>query len=68
VAAALQQELGIASELVVGKSGEFTVWLGERLIAEKNHTGFPDPDDVVDDVRDAMGCSESARALALRAT
>ncbi|MDX2088746.1 MAG: hypothetical protein SFX73_12895 [Kofleriaceae bacterium] len=55
MAAVLQKELGVASELVVGKSGEFTVWLGDRLIAEKNHTGFPDPDDVVDDVRDAIG-------------
>lgn len=54
MAAALQQELGIASDLVVGKPGEFTVWLGERLIAEKDHNGFPDPDNVVDDVRDAM--------------
>jgi len=53
VAAALQQALAVTSELVVGKPGEFTIWLGDRLIVEKDHRGWPDPDDVVDAIRDA---------------
>jgi hypothetical protein len=52
VAAQLKQDLGVESDLVVGKSGEFTIWLGDQLVAEKNWQGFPDPDDVVDSVRD----------------
>jgi predicted Rdx family selenoprotein len=53
VAAQLKKDLGIDAEMVVGRSGEFTVWLDETLIAEKEFSGFPDPDDVVDAVRDA---------------
>ena len=54
MAAQLKQDLGIESELVIGKSGEFTVWVGDKLVAEKTWAlGFPDPDDVVDAVREA---------------
>jgi hypothetical protein len=53
VAAQLKQELGIECDLVIGRSGEFTVWVGEKMVAEKTWSGFPDPDDVVDAVRDA---------------
>ena len=53
MAAQLKKDLGIDALMVVGRSGEFTVWLDEKLIAEKEFSGFPDPDDVVDAVRDA---------------
>ena len=55
MAAQLKQELGIVAELIVGSSGEFTVWVDDRKVSEKTWRGFPDPDDVVDDVRDASG-------------
>lgn len=51
MAAQLEQELGIEAELVVGSSGEFTVWLGERKIAEKSMGKFPEPETVVGIVR-----------------
>jgi hypothetical protein len=51
VAAQLKQDLGIVAELIVGRSGEFTVWADDKLVAEKTWSGFPDPDDVVDSVR-----------------
>jgi hypothetical protein len=35
VAATLKQELGIDTELIVGSSGEFTVWSGGAKLAEK---------------------------------
>jgi predicted Rdx family selenoprotein len=53
VAAQLKQDLNVVAELKVGTSGEFTVWVDDRKVAEKTWSGFPDPDDVVDAVRDA---------------
>lgn len=52
MAAQLKKDLGIDAEMVVGRSGELTVWLDDTLIAEKDFSGFPDPDDVVDLIRD----------------
>lgn len=51
MAARLKQDLGIDTELVVGRSGEFTVWVGDRKIAEKTSGKFPEPDAVVELVR-----------------
>ena len=53
MAAQLKQDLGVIAELTVGTSGEFTVWVDDQKVAEKTWRGFPDPDDVVDAVRDA---------------
>ena len=47
MAAELKRELGLDAQLVVGNSGEFTVWLDDVLIAEKKQGQFPSPDDVV---------------------
>ena len=54
MAAQLKQDLGIETELSVGKPGEFTVWVGDQMVAEKTWSGFPDPDAVVDAVREAL--------------
>jgi hypothetical protein len=53
VAAELKKALDIEAELVVGNSGEFTVWVDGRKVSEKKWT-FPDPADVVTAVRGAM--------------
>jgi predicted Rdx family selenoprotein len=53
VAAQLKQDLGVIAELMVGSPGEFTVWVDNEKVAEKDWRGFPEPDDVVDAVRDA---------------
>jgi hypothetical protein len=51
VAAQLEQDLGVETELVVGGSGEFTVWVGDKKVAEKTWGRFPEPTAVVDAVR-----------------
>jgi hypothetical protein len=53
VAAQLKQDLGIDADLVVGGSGEFTVWVNDQKVAEKSWGRFPDPDKVVTAVRSA---------------
>ena len=50
----LKQALGVDAALVVGRPGEFTVWVDDALIAEKQLSHFPEPDDIVDDVREAL--------------
>jgi hypothetical protein len=54
VAAQLKKDLGIETDLVVGRSGEFTVWIGDDKIAEKTWKGFPSPESVVAAVRTRM--------------
>lgn len=54
MAAELKRELGLDAQLVVGNSGEFTVWLDDRLIAEKKHGEFPSPDEVVAAMEEAL--------------
>jgi len=53
VAAQLEKDLGIAADLVVGSSGEFTVWVDGKLVAEKQRGMFPEPAAVVAAVREA---------------
>jgi len=53
VAAELKQQLGVETALEVGTSGEFTVWVGDKMVAEKRWGRFPDPADVVAAVRAA---------------
>jgi hypothetical protein len=54
VAAQLKQDLGVDSELVVGSSGEFTVWVDGKKVAEKDRGAFPEPTAVVSAVRAAQ--------------
>jgi hypothetical protein len=51
VAAQLKSELNIDADLVVGDSGEFTVWVDDRKVAEKSWGRFPEPAAVVAAVR-----------------
>ena len=51
MAAQLKQELDVDAELVVGNSGEFTVWVGDAKVSEKHWGKFPDPGEVVAAVR-----------------
>lgn len=57
MAAQLKSELGLDTQLVVGSSGEFTVWYRDAKVAEKVRWTFPDPTDVVAAVRAAMAAS-----------
>jgi predicted Rdx family selenoprotein len=51
VAAQLKQDLGVDAELVVGGSGEFTVWVDDAKVIEKQWGRFPEPRDVSAAVR-----------------
>jgi hypothetical protein len=53
VAAELKNATGMDAELRVGGSGEFTVWLDDKLVAEKKWGRFPSPEDVVAAVKAA---------------
>ena len=51
MAAELKRDLGVDAQLVVGSSGEFTVWVDQKKVAEKKWGRFPDPRDVITAVR-----------------
>lgn len=54
MAAELKRELGLDAELVVGKPGELTIWVDDKLVAQKQGSEFPDPADVVAAVEAAL--------------
>jgi len=54
VAAQLKRELGIDAELVVGDAGEFSVWVNDAKVLEKQWARFPEPADVIAVVRAAI--------------
>jgi len=41
VAALIEQKTGIKPDVVEGARGEFTVWVGDKRVAEKSADGFP---------------------------
>ena len=54
MAAEVKRATGLDTQLVVGRSGEFTVWLDDKLIAEKKLGMFPSPDAVVAELKKLM--------------
>ena len=57
VAAVIKKQTGIDPELVEGGRGEFTVWVGEKVVAQKDATGFPSEEDVLSSVQKALAAS-----------
>lgn len=51
----IRRELGVEPELSEGDRGEFTVWVGERLVAKKGWLRFPADQKVLSAVREALG-------------
>ncbi len=51
MAAEIKRATGLDTQLLVGRSGEFTVWLDDKLIAEKKLGMFPSPDAVVAELK-----------------
>jgi len=49
----LKKELGVEAELVPGNTGEFTVWVGDRVVAKKRFLRFPKDRDIVRSVAGA---------------
>jgi hypothetical protein len=50
----LKKELGTDVETVGGKPGEFTVWVGDKLVARKGWIRFPSDQTVLQAVRAAL--------------
>jgi hypothetical protein len=54
VAGLLKRELDVETKLIEGGRGEFTVWVGDHLVAKKGWLGFPDDEQVLRAVREAI--------------
>ena len=50
----IKRELGIEPELVEGNRGEFTVWVGDQVVAKKGWVRFPTDQRVLLAVRQAL--------------
>ena len=57
MAAVITKQTGIEPELVEGARGEFTVWVGEKVVAQKDETGFPSEKDVLSAVQNALAAA-----------
>ena len=53
-AAVIKNELGIEPELIEGDRGEFTVWVGERQVAQKGWIRFPSDEKILAAVQQAL--------------
>jgi hypothetical protein len=51
----LKKELGVEVDIVGGKTGEFTVWVDDNLVAAKGWIRFPSDQKVLEGVRAALG-------------
>ena len=54
MAALIKKEIGVDPELVEGERGEFTVWVGEQLVAQKDSLGFPSEHEALAAVQQAL--------------
>jgi len=54
VAALLRKELGTEVEMIGGDRGEFTVWVGDQVVARKGVLRFPSDRNVLEAVRTAL--------------
>ena len=57
MAALIKTEVGAEPELVEGGRGEFTVWVGDQVIAQKGWVRFPSDKKVLAAVREALTTS-----------
>jgi hypothetical protein len=54
VAALIADETSVTPELVEGRRGEFTIWVGDREVAAKSLKGFPADAKVLAAVKSAL--------------
>jgi hypothetical protein len=47
VAAEIKKATGLDTALKIGGGGEFTVWLDDKLVAEKKLGVFPSPESII---------------------
>lgn len=53
-AASIKENLGIEAELVEGKRGEFTIWVDDKMVAEKGWIRFPSDEKIIEGVKQAL--------------
>ena len=54
----IERELKISAQLVAGDRGEFTVWVGDKVVSKKNWLGFPADEKVLEAVRAALALDQ----------
>jgi hypothetical protein len=54
VAALLKKEFGTEVETTGGRTGEFTVWVGDKLVSEMKWLRFPSDRKVLEAVRASL--------------
>lgn len=54
MAALLESRTGIKPDVVEGGRGEFTVWVGNTKVAQKDANGFPEDDQVLAAVQTSL--------------
>ena len=54
MAAVLERELGVKAELIEGHVGEFTVSVGDKVVAKKGLIFFPPDQKILNAVRKAL--------------
>ena len=59
MSATLERELGVKADLVEGSLGEFTVSVGDQVVAKKGLIFFPPDKKVLNAVRKALVASRS---------
>ena len=57
MAALIKTEVGAEPELVEGGRGEFTVWVGDQVVAQKGWVRFPSDKKVLAAVRESLTTS-----------
>jgi hypothetical protein len=55
VAALIKQDTGIDPDVIEGTRGEFSIWVGDARVAQKEAHRFPSEEDVVARVSEALG-------------
>ena len=55
MAAEVKRATGLDAELRVGSSGELSVWLDDKLVAQKQRGMFPTPAGVVTELKKLLG-------------
>ena len=54
MAALIRNQTGVEPELIEGGRGEFTIWVGDQRVAQKDLKGFPTDDQVLAAVQTSL--------------
>jgi len=54
VAALIRNQTGVEPALIEGGRGEFTIWVGDQRVAQKDLNGFPTDDEVLAAVQTSL--------------